>query len=105
LAETARAVDRRVALTDGFPVPDMSTVEAAGPRPVELSVVQTVARIPESGSWPVVAPPLAVPAARFSEPGAGRLAAVCRWEAARSVSSAAVLRFSAAALAERRDPE
>ena len=35
LVETARAADRQVALTDGFPVPDMSTVWAAGSRPVE----------------------------------------------------------------------
>jgi hypothetical protein len=33
LVETARAADRQVALTDGFPVPDMSTV-GAGSRPV-----------------------------------------------------------------------
>jgi hypothetical protein len=34
LVETARAADRQVAPTDGFPVPDMSTVGAWGSRPV-----------------------------------------------------------------------
>jgi hypothetical protein len=36
LVERARAADRQVALTDGFPVPDMwTTVGAAGSRPDE----------------------------------------------------------------------
>jgi hypothetical protein len=35
LVERARAADRQVALTDGFPVPDMWTVGAAGSRPDE----------------------------------------------------------------------
>jgi hypothetical protein len=104
LAETAEAVDRQVALTDGLPILGTSTVEVAGSRPVGWSAVQRAARIRESGSWPVGAPPPAVPAARFSEPAAGRLAAVCCWEVAPPVSSDAVLRFAAAASAERRAP-
>jgi hypothetical protein len=102
LAETVRAVDRLVALTDEFPVRDKTTAEAADSKAVEWSAGRTVARLPESGSWPTGAS-LAGPAAQFSEPAAGRLAAVCCWEVARSESSAAVLRSAAAALAERRD--
>jgi hypothetical protein len=71
LAETAMAVGRRVARPDAFPALDTLTVEAAGSWAVASSAARTVARIPASGSWPMGVPPLAVQAARFSEPAAG----------------------------------